>query len=161
MAEIEKLKFKVGLSGSHPDKQPTFRICINGDEKVHGDLSASVNDTEYFEFEADLAEGKNTLDIMLFNKKFGDTQLDENGNIINDLLLNIDSVEIEDIDLGSLKWTASEYFPDYPPPYVRSHMLENKSAPAEVVKNCVNLGWNGKWSLTFESPFYVWLLENL
>ena len=57
MAEIEKLKFKVGLSGSHPDKQPTFRICINGDEKVHGDLSASVNDTEYFEFEDDLAEG--------------------------------------------------------------------------------------------------------
>ena len=161
MAEIEKLKFKVGLSGSHPDKQPAFRICINGNEKVYGDLSASVNDTEYFEFEADLAEGKNTLDIMLFNKKFGDTQLDENGNIINDLLLNIDSVEIEDIDLGSLKWTLSEYFPDYPPPYVRSHMSENKSAPAEVVKNCVNLGWNGKWSLTFESPFYVWLLENL
>jgi len=161
MAEIEKLKFKVGLSGSHPDKQPTFRICINGDEKVHGDLSASVNDTEYFEFEADLAEGKNTLDIMLFNKKFGDTQLDENGNIINDLLLNIDSIEIDEIDLGTLRWTASEYFPDYPPPYVRSHMSENKSAPPEIVKNCVNLGWNGKWSLTFESPFYIWLLENL
>jgi hypothetical protein len=160
MVETEKLAFQVGLSGSHLDKQPAFRICINGDEKVYGNLEA-VDNTEYFKFEAELAEGKNTLDIMMFNKKFGDTQLDENGNIISDLLLNIDSIAIDDIDLGSLKWTASEYFPDYPPPYVNSYLAENKSAPAEVVKNCVNLGWNGKWSLTFESPFYVWLLENL
>jgi hypothetical protein len=161
MAETEKLKFKVGLSGINPDKQPAFRICINCDEKVYGDLTASVNSTEYFEFEVDLTEGKHTLDIMLVNKKYGDTQLDENGNIINDLLLNIDSIEIDDIDLGTLRWTASEYCPSYPPPYVRSHMSENKSPPPAIVKNCINLGWNGKWSLAFESPFYIWLLENL
>ena len=161
MAETEKLSFRVGLSGTHPDKQPAFRICINGDEKVYGNLTESVNNVEYFDFETELTEGKHTLDIMLVNKKYGDTQLDENGDIINDLLLNIDSVEIDEIDLGSLKWTASEYIPDYPPPYVNSHMTENKSPPSKIVKNCVNLGWNGKWSLTFESPFYIWLLENL
>ena len=64
MAETEKLKFKVGLSGTHPDKQPAFGIYINGDEKVHGDLTASVNSTEYFEFEVDLTEGKHTLHLM-------------------------------------------------------------------------------------------------
>ena len=161
MAETEKLKFKVGLSGTHPDKQPAFGICVNGEQKAYGNLTASVNNTEYFEFEVDLTEGKHTLDIMLVNKKYGDTQLDENGNIINDLLLNIDSIEIDDIDLGTLRWTASEYCPSYPPPYVRSHMSKNKSPPPAIVKNCINLGWNGKWSLAFESPFYIWLLENL
>lgn len=161
MVETEKLKFKVGLSGTSPDKQPKFRICIDGDEKAFGDLVKSVNETEYFEFEAEIPEGKHTLDIMLFNKRYGDTQLDTEGNIISDMLLNIDSIEIDEIDVGTLKWSASEYRPDYPNPYTNSYLKENKEPPPEVIKNCVNLGWNGTWSLTFESPFYIWLLENM
>jgi hypothetical protein len=27
--------------------------------------------------------------------------------------------------------------------------------------NCVNLGWNGTYTLKFASPFYIWLLEKL
>ena len=65
MVETEKLKFKIGLSGTHPDKQPQYRICVNDDEKVHGDLTASVNETEYVEFEADVTEGKHTLCLLM------------------------------------------------------------------------------------------------
>jgi len=161
MAETEKLKFKVGSSGTSPDKQPQYRIGINGKGKVFGVLSAGVNETEYVEFESSLTEGPQSLEIELLNKGYGDTMTDENGEIISDFLLNIDSIEIDEIDLGTLKWTLSEYYPIYPRDYVNHVLAETGNKPDEVVKSCVNMGWNGKWTLPLESPFYIWLLENL
>ena len=31
----------------------------------------------------------------------------------------------------------------------------------ETFKNSPTMGHNGTWTLTFSSPFYMWLLENL
>jgi hypothetical protein len=160
MGEKETLAFKIGLSRSS-DKKPTeFKISINGNNIVHSKLSKSVNETEYFEFSHDITEGDNTLEISLLNKGFGDTVLDSDGNIISDLLLNIDSVEIDEIDLGSLKWTLSQYEPIYPERY-RVEAQKRGEDLSSSVKNCVNLGWNGTWKLPFTSPFYIWLLENI
>lgn len=159
--ETEKLKFKIGLSGSHPDKQPEFRIRLNENEYVHTSLTKGPNEVEYFEFESELIEGDQTLHIELLNKRIGDTIFDETNNIIGDLLLSIESIEIDEIDIGSLKWTLSEYRPIYPKPHLITVIKETGSPPNEVVKNCVNLGWNGTWTLPFQSPFYIWLLENL
>jgi hypothetical protein len=55
-------------------------------------------------------------------------------------------VEIDEIDLGQVPFNLSEYRPDH---------------NSDVVKNCVNLGWNGTWTLRWTNPFYIWLLENL
>ena len=159
--ETEKLKFKIGLSGTHPDKQPQFVLSLDGIVQLHTELTKQPNETEYFEFEFEVEEGDHTLDIELMNKKYGDTVLDESNNIISDMLLNIDSIEIDDIDLGVLKSTLSEYRPNYPEMYVNYLLESTGKEPSEIVKNCVNMGWNGKWSLPFQSPFYVWLLENI
>lgn len=158
--ETEKLKFKIGLSGT-TDKAPQYRISIDGVEQVFGNLTTSPNETEYIEFEAELEEGDRNLEIEFLNKGFGDTVTDEKGEIISDMLLNIDSIEIDDIDLGTLKWTLSDYKPQYPNRYVQTVVKDTGKKPDESVKSCVNLGWNGKWSLPFQSPFYIWLLENL
>ena len=159
--ETEKLKFKIGLSGT-VEKQPQYRISVNSLELALGHLTVPPGETEYIEFEADIEEGNNKLEIELVNKGFGDTVLDEQGNIISDLILNIESIEIDDIELGAIKWSGSEYRPQYPARYVSSFYKENnKTHPPEVIKNCVNLGWNGKWTLPFQSPFYIWLLENI
>ena len=161
MVAKEKLKFKIGLSGTHPEKQAQYRIGVSGKGKVFGVLNVPTGETEYIEFEAELPEGDHTLDIEFLNKGFGDTVLDEHGEIISDMLLNIDSIEIDEIDLGPLKWTLSQYRPIYPKDYVQNVIKETGAEPKEVVESCVNMGWNGKWSLPFQSPFYIWLLENL
>jgi hypothetical protein len=160
MDEKETLAFKVGLSRTS-DKKPTeFKISINGNVIVQDKLLKSSNETEYFEFNYEIAEGDNTLEITLLNKGFGDTVLDSDGNIISDMLLNIESIEIDEIDLGSLKWTLSVYEPIYPERYrVEAQKRGDELSPS--VKNCVNLGWNGTWKLPFTSPFYIWLLENI
>lgn len=160
MDEKEILAFKIGLSGTSDKKQTEFKISINGNMVVHSKLSAKPNETEYFEFSHEIAEGANTLEIALCNKSFGDTVLDNQGNIVNDMLLNIDSIEIDEIDLGSLKWTLSEYEPVYPERYRIEAKQQGKELSSSV-KNCVNLGWNGTWKLPFTSPFYIWLLENI
>jgi hypothetical protein len=156
--EKENLHFRIGLSGTG-DKLPEFKISVGGKEYIHGTLAS--NDTvEYFEFDAEIEEGAHSLDIAFLNKTVYDTKLDANGNIVKDLLLNIDSIEIDEIDIGSLKWTASNYTPLYPESY-KQHVLRTGQEIETELKNCVNLGWNGTWSLPFTSPFYIWLLENI
>jgi hypothetical protein len=158
--EQENLHFKIGVSGSSSKKQPKIRILINDQEQVTEQLVVNENTTQYFEFDVTVQEGACFLGIELLNKTTSDTVLDANGNIIEDLLLNIDSVEVDEIDLGSMLWTASDYRPDYPEKYRLEMNKQGKDLPVSV-KNCVNLGWNGRWTLPFTSPFYIWLLENI
>jgi hypothetical protein len=160
MSDKETLHFKIGLSGSSTKKQPEFKISVNNTEFVSAQLIGDANVTEYFEFDASVDEGECSLVIELVNKSMYDTVLDASGNIVEDLLLNIDSVEVDEIDLGSLLWTASDYRPNYPEKHKLKVTQSGQELP-ESVKNCVNLGWNGSWILSFTSPFYIWLLENI
>ena len=152
----ETLTFKIGLKGSSNIKQPKFNIAVNDQIFVHASLSVTTGEVEYFEFSADIVEGVNQLAITFLNKDPGDTAQDDQGNIVSDLLLSIDSIEIDEIDLGSLLWTMSVYNPIYPESYTNTEQKQITD-----VKNCVDLGWNGTWYLPFTSPFYIWLLENI
>jgi len=152
----EVIHFKIGLSGTSKTKKPEFKICVNGDEFFHSSLTQEPNVPEFFEFEVEVPEGNQTLEISLLNKFSSDTKKDSNGNIVDDMLLTIDSIEIEEIDIGNLKWSASSYFPIYPSDY-----LDETQKQISEVKECVNMGWNGTWKLPFSTPFYMWLLENL
>jgi len=147
MSDQETLHFKIGLSRSSTKKQPKFKIYVNNTELVCAELTGAAHTTEYFEFDAAVDEGDCHLAIEFLNKSVHDTVLDVNGNIIEDLLLNIESIEIDDIDLGQLIWSNSEF------------VATDPNRP--TLKNCVNLGWNGSYQLKFNSPFYLWLLENM
>lgn len=158
--EHESLHFKIGLSGSSSKKQPKIKILLNGQEQLSTQLTVAPFVTQYFEFDATVHDGDCVLSIELLNKTIHDTVLDKDGNITEDMLLNIESVEIDEIDLGSLLWTASDYEPNYPEIYRQETIKQGKDL-AVSIKNCVNLGWNGRWTLPFASPFYIWLLENI
>lgn len=158
--ETEKLHFKIGLSRSSTKKPPEFKISVNKTIFVNGRVTASANETEFFEFDAEVPEGVCALEIELLNKTTQDTVVGSDGKIVDDLLLNIDSIEIEDINLGNLLWTASEYTPIYPHSY-KQKMADSGQELPKSVNNCINLGWNGTWALPFSSPFYIWLLEHL
>ena len=155
----EILKFRIGISGTYWDKKPEFRICINQDEFVHATISAGTDEIEYHEFTVHVGQGEhNHLTISLLNKTNSDVQKDnyddpDNFKIIGDMLLNIHSIEIDEIDLGNLMRTASEYLLDESQQY--------NGETVNSIKECVNLGWNGTYRFAFGSPFYVWLLENM
>jgi hypothetical protein len=152
MSNKEKLNFKIGLSGTYWDKKPKYSVLIDNTVVKSGEVSAASDEIFYVEFDFEFEESaKSTLCVRLNNKTDSDVKKDnyetEDYNIIGDLLLHINSLEIDEIDVGQLIWTNSRFIGD------------EKSRG--TIDNCVDLGWNGTWEFPFESPFYIWLLEKI
>lgn len=148
LLNTEKLNFKIGISGLYWDKKPQYSIRINDIEIVNSIISSSSYAIEYQEFEYDVPEDHEfNLDIYLCNKTNSDTITDPDGTVTKDMLLNIESIEIDGIELEFLKWSQSTFFP----------LVDDKP----ILNNCVNLGWNGYYRITITSPFYLWLLEKM
>ena len=145
----ETLKFRIGVSGSYWDKKPAYSVLIDGVEQASYVIVADSGVVEYAEFTlAVLEDSPHLLEIKLLNKTDDDVvQSQDKTEIVKDMLLNIESIDIDDIELGQIKWHQSEF------------IAEDPARP--TLKNCVNLGWNGSYQLKFSSPFYLWLLESM
>jgi len=146
---METLKFRIGLSGTHWDKKPEFSILVGDTTYAKGSIELPAKETQYVEFSAELEEDSTyCLKIRLENKTDSDTlQSEDKSEILQDMLLNIESIEIDDIEVGTLKWTACKFVGDDP--------------ARPVLEACVNLGWNGSYMIEFKTPYYLWLLENM
>ena len=141
----ETVDIKINLISEHwEDRYPGARVHIN-QELIHEGLIAEPIELSW---SGELKDTEQIIVIEMYNKRDGDTVLDENENIIKDVLLNIDNISFDGVDLNELVQMGSIYYP------------KSEYAP-EVVKQCINLGWNGRWELRFSSPTYLWLLENL
>ena len=149
LPNTETLKFQIGVSGSYWDKKPAYSVSVDGVEQVSYIIAADTGVVEYAEFTLALAEDSpHLLEIKLLNKTDDDVvQSQDQTEIVKDMLLNIESISIDDIELGQIKWDQSEF------------VAEDPDRP--TLKNCVNLGWNGSYQLKFSSPFYLWLLEKM
>ena len=144
----ERLHFKIGLGGTYWKKVPVYSILINDNVIFTKEVDTATGDIGFVEFDYELAEGPSMLKIRLENKDWTDTvQNNDKTAILKDMLLNIKSVEIDEIDLGNLIYSKSQFV--------------GNEADRPVLTQCVDLGWNGSWELPFESPFYIWLLENI
>lgn len=144
----DSVDIKIKLSSDNWSyRYPSARVYIN-DTVIYDN---KIEQPEDVVWSGELEDGTHKLTIEMYGKQGSDTRTDSNGNIVEDVMLNIDSVEFEDIDIGYLKWSHSEYYPD---------CSGTHNAP-EKLAECVNLGYNGKWELTFSAPIYLWLLENI
>ena len=158
-ANKEKLKFRLELWAEHWDKKPIAEIKINKESKFQSEIAGTEDNPTLIEFDHELVEGeKYELQIVRSNKDSKQTVV-ENGKSIKDQLLNIKSIEIDDIDIGALVYEGV-YTPDYPEPWATDTRKAGTELP-ESMRNVTCMGHNGVWSLRFGSPFYMWLLENL
>ena len=146
----ETLTFKISLTGTYWSKKPNFSIFLNDELIEQKDIeNESVHEIV---FERGVAEDQeHELKIRLNNKQDEDTII-ENTQIVKDMILNIDGIEVDDIDLGNLRWSAE---------YKLDQAREYNGKQTDHIDNCVNLGFNGTYTLKFASPFYIWLLEKL
>lgn len=145
----ENLSFQISLTGTYWGKKPQFSVWL--DDQVITQTEIATPAEQLIRFERKVSEGPHELKIRLENKTTADTVL-ENGEVVKDMLLNIDDITIDDISLGNLLWSA-EYTLDKKQSY--------KGQEIDHLDGCVNLGWNGTYVLKFTSPFYIWLLEKL
>jgi len=149
MLDTEKLHFKIGIAGTYWKKVPVYSILINDSVIVdHKAITGASEETYYEEFDYTVEEGPVVLKIRLENKDNSDTvQSEDKTEILKDMVLNIKSVEIDEIDVGTLLHSNSIFTGDDP--------------ERPVLNNCIDLGWNGAWTFPFNSPFYIWLLETI
>ena len=149
LPNTETLKFRIGVSGSYWDKKPAYSVSVDGVEQISAVIAADTGVVEYAEFTlAVMEDSPHLLEIKLLNKTDDDVvQSQDQTEIVKDMLLNIESISIDDIELGQIKWDESEF------------VATDPARP--TLKNCVNLGWNGSYQLKFSSPFYLWLLEKM
>jgi len=156
----EKLKFKLELYSTMWDKPPQAEILINDHSHYNGEVTGTKDQPNIIEFEQELEENKSyNLTINRTGKAKNQTVINEKGDILKDQLLHIKSIEIDEIDIGGLVYEGV-YTPIYPEPWATQQRHEGNELK-ESFKNVTIMGHNGKWSFTFGSPFYMWLLENL
>lgn len=157
--DSEILAIKLGLVGTYWDKSPEFRVSFNDSVVTQGHITEPSGVVQFVEFQVDNQLSQGVLKVELLNKVADQDTVKSNYDsddytIVKDLLLDIDSLSVDDIDLGNLVYTASEYRPVYPDNYHAEHR-------APVLTGQKTMGWNGAWSMTWGNPFYIWLLENL
>ena len=145
----EKLSFVVALSGTFWERRPQFSIWLDDHAVIQSEIVSTAQQLVTFEHTID--EGPHTLKIRLENKISADTVI-ENGEVVKDMLLNIDDIMIDDISLGNILWSAE---------YILDEKQTYQGKEIDHLDGCVNLGWNGTHILKFTSPFYIWLLEKL
>jgi len=156
----ERLKFKLELYATMWDKPPHAEILIGDKSYFHNEITGTEDRPDVIEFEHEFEDGKPyDLIIKRSGKGRNQTVIDDKGNILKDQLLHIKSIEIDEIDIGSLIYEGI-YTPDYPEPWA-TQQRQTGNELKESFKNVTHMGHNGTWRFKFESPFYMWLLENL
>ena len=156
----EKLKFKLELYSTMWDKPPHAEILINHDVQFKGSITGTEEKPDVIEFEYEMEEGQDySLIINRSGKGRNQTVVNEKGDILKDQLLHIKSINIDEIDIGSLVFDGV-YTPIYPEPWATQQANAGNELP-KTLKNVTQMGHDGEWRFTFTSPFYMWLLENL
>lgn len=150
MDETATLKFTFAREGTSP--LPLWYEVHVDDQVLFAD---EVTDTNLRTVEIAVSDAENTHQVrfVLAGKTYNHTRVDENNNIIEDALINVKSITLEDIDITYLAESRA----------CNRHAF-NKPSPQEsdyVESASLCMGCNGEAKFSFETPAFIWLLENL
>ena len=156
----EKIKFKIQLYATMWNRPPIAEVLINDHQYFHGQIFGTKDDPNIIEFEHEFEEGKdNSLVIKRTGKIPKETVAGVDGKVIKDQLLHIKTIDMDKIDIGVLVYHGV-FTPSYPEPWATQQRAAGVDLPVSLDK-CVDMGHNGVWRFTFQSPFYMWFLDNL
>lgn len=115
-------------------------------------LTAINPGSNFAAYEFDLSDElpNQVLEFDLAGKTNAHTQIDSNGNIVKDCVVEIKNVMLDEIDITQLFMEKSVY-------------KHNFNGNSDNINDSFfgTMGCNGTVRFEFTSPFYVWLLENM
>jgi hypothetical protein len=121
---------------------PEYRISA-ADVLLQGHLES----TTVFDLSI-IAVDKSSISIEFLNKQDSDTVIDQG----LDKAIVIEWIKFFGISDPRFVWQGV-YRPNYPEPWYSQQL----TAPPETLKNTDYLSWNGKWSLDFDVPIFLWI----
>jgi hypothetical protein len=139
-----KYKVSVGIllrPRWHQDP-PQIRVSA-GCEQVNYNLY----DQRWFDFDFDTDQKHESISVEFLNKQDSDTVPEHD----LDKAVIVEAVKFFDITDPRFVWSGI-YEPVYPEPWAseQTHL-------EPLLKNHTYLGWNGKWTLTFDVPVFTWI----
>ena len=139
------LEFDIGTNRA--DCVLGVRVCLDGTT-----VYDNPHVTEMYHFKHDISDedGEHQLTIELYGKQPEHTKIDQSGNIIQDALLSVTGILLDGISIDQMSTELIEYHHDF-----------NGSRSAVVDRFYGTLGCNGQLKLSFTTPIYLWLLENM
>jgi hypothetical protein len=157
---LETINFKIELFGTGwDDVYPECIVSVNDIEKWRG----NVVENTLLDIDVDIEDdSENQISIKYINRDIGhDVIRDAQGTIIKNKQIEISSISVDDIELdyynilfslGCTNYTDIHYYENF--------KLDPDKFPLVQYENTI-LGAEGTWSLSFTSPVYIWLLENI
>ena len=152
---METFNVKLELTGTGwEDHWPRCKVSVNDIEFYNNEIIGE----QAIEFDVDLQDdSENVLKVEYYNLDFRkDILLNNSGEHIKSKYVTINKLFVDEIDLGNIPYDLSEvtvnddWYTTQDP-----HEFPNPR------KNDSQLSWNSTWCLKFNSPVYLWLLENL
>lgn len=144
----EHIQFKIDISYNYTLNAPEIKVCLNGISKFNQSLTGN-NCSIKFDHLLEFGEAY-CLEIY----RAGKTDQDP------DQMVLIDHITIDGVDIQNLIWTGSYYEPSYPALWY-AQQISYGIVPEVQVLGETYLGHNGLWTLTFTSPFWQHLLNQM
>jgi|688.fasta_scaffold640609_1 hypothetical protein len=140
-----KISFDVTNRSQHHNLG--IELWIDRDKFFDSDISPGQH---HIIHSFDAADGEHVLRAVLKNKTAEHTQVDESGNIIEDALIHLGNITLDEINVTQLVYQLAQYVHD-----------GNGHETIAVHRFYGDLGCNGHVQMSFQSPVYLWLLENM
>jgi len=149
---MEKVNIKVDLSITTHDavnEHPFVNISLNGFPK----FSEICEQDTLVEINVEIEDNtENFLTIEYNNKDPKNDVTFDNNTIIKDKRVQIKNISFDDIQLD---------FFEFENPDTLTYVPIDPSADTATGFEATKLSWNGRTTLKFTTPIYIWLLENL
>jgi isocitrate dehydrogenase len=144
---MESTKITFLVTNSNPATELGFETWLD-DQKIIDiehvqttvEVSIPVNDND----------GDHVLKLVLKGKQANHTVLNANGDIVSDAVLSIQDLAFDGIALGHIVTEKTVYTHNF-----NGHGTESQHQFFGV------MGCNGTAELSFTTPMYLWLLENM
>jgi len=143
------VQFNCQIETTDPAVPLSMQILLDDREIFH---SAYMHELSPVKFEHHMpdVDGDHTLIFRLSGKLPEHTRIDAEGTIIQDAYIRITDLSFEGIDITNLLDKNTAYMHD-----------TNGTQPMGKHEFFENMGCNGDVILTFKTPIYLWILENM
>lgn len=144
----ESIAISCDITPTCPENPVGLTISVN--DQIILDLE-QVTESIKFNHLVELPENQeHVLKLTLKNKRPEHTKMDDSGHITQDSNIVIEHVAFDELELGQILVERAIYEHDF-----------NGSGVKTQDQFFKEMGCNGTVSLKFNTPVYLWLLENI
>ena len=146
---------KIKLERINPDLGPDLNCRIYLNDLLLDTIT--LTNTLNLEYDIDVRDDDNYLDIEHFGRDNANTETDTNNNIVRTSMVLIKDIKIHGVKFhATTKHSQNKFFPEYDKTYLEwaKKNEPNKNFP-EHIESSPEIGINGKFRLHFKWPLYL------